>query len=66
MQTLFIIALDHAIRIATIIHEEETGLSITQRQRRRHSAVTLLSNTIQEVKMLSQGVEKEANYSPLN
>lgn len=77
MSILFIIVLDHALRIAINIHKEETGLAITQRQSRQHSAVTqtdknfaddtaLISNTIQEAKLLLQGVQEEVDYSPLN
>ena len=76
MPILFIIALDHALRFATNIHKEDNGLAITLRQSRQHSAVTvtdnnfadgilLISNAIQEGKMLLQGTEKEPNYSSL-
>ena len=77
MTILFIIALAHALKIATNIHKEENGLAIIQRQSRQNSAVTvtdsnfadgivLISNTIQERKILLQGVEEEANCSPPN
>ena len=69
MSTLFVIVLDHALKIAINIHEEETGLPITQRQSRQHSAVTqtdknfaddtaLISNAIREAKLLLQGVQE--------
>ena len=77
MTILFIIALAHALKIATNIHKEENGIAIIERQSRQNSAVTvtdsnfadgmvLISNTIQERKMLFQGVEEEANSSPPN
>lgn len=69
MSILFVIVLDHALKIAINIHEEETGLPITQRQSRQHSAVTqtdknfaddtaLISNAIREAKLLLQGVQE--------
>ena len=77
LRMLFIISLDHALRIATNIQKEENGFAISQRQNKQHSAATLtdknfadsivlISNAIQEGKMLFEGVKEEANYSPLN
>ena len=77
MPFLFIMALDHALRIATNICKEETRFEITQRQRRQHSAVTLtgskfaddipfLCNTIQEVKPLLQRVAEEVKLLHLH
>ena len=73
----FNITLDHALRTATNIHKEETGLEITHRQSRRHSALTLtdnnfaddiafLCNTTQETKLLLQRVEQEVKLLHLH
>ena len=65
------------MRNATNIHKEETGLEITHRQSRRHSALTLtdnnfaddiafLCNKTQETKPLLQRVEEEVKLLHLH
>ena len=65
------------MRTATNIHKEETGLEITHRQSRRHSALTLidnnsaddiafLCNATQETKPLLQRVEEEVKLLHLH
>ena len=73
---LFIVALDYALRIATL-NAEETGLIVTPRKSTRHPAIrltdtdfaddiALTSNTIKEAQLLLQRVEEAAKQIGLH